>query len=338
MEILHAVDLTPFNTFHVEASAAHLARFRTVEELRALLSRQELQGVPLLVLGGGSNLLFTRDWPGAVLLNEITGMDVLEETGGHVLVRAGAGEVWHNFVMHCVDRGWGGIENLSLIPGRVGAAPMQNIGAYGVEVKDRFHHLEALRLSDGAVVRFNAEQCRFGYRESFFKREGKGQYIILTVAFKLSKNPVPDTHYGSIRQELERRGITAPGIRDVSDAVIAIRRSKLPDPAVLGNAGSFFKNPVVSAEQAARILAAHPDAAHYPAGGGQVKFAAGWLIEQAGWKGFREGNIGVHKDQALVLVNYGGGTGSEVYALSTRVLESVKEKFGVEMEREVNIV
>lgn len=338
MEILHAADLTPLNTFHIAARAAWLGRFRTVEDLRNLLSKPEIQRLPLLVLGGGSNVLFTRDWPGLVLLNEIKGMAVLEETNDHVIVRSGAGEIWHEFVMHCVDRGWGGIENLSLIPGRVGAAPMQNIGAYGVEVKDTFHHLEALRLSDGAVVRFTGPECAFGYRESFFKHGGKGQYIILNVAFKLAKHPRLDTHYGSIRAELEQRGITSPTIRDVSDAVIAIRRSKLPDPAVLGNAGSFFKNPVVGADQAARILAAHPDAAHYPAGEGLVKFAAGWLIEKAGWKGFREGDSGVHKHQALVLVNYGGATGPAIHHLSTRILESVQEQFGVELEREVNIV
>lgn len=291
-----------------------------------------------MVFGGGSNILLTRDWPGVILLNEITGMEVVEETDEHVVVRSGAGELWHQFVTYCVGQGWGGIENLSLIPGKVGAAPMQNIGAYGVEIKDVFDHLEALRLSDGAVVRFSAAECRFGYRESFFKREGKGQYIILNVAFKLAKHPQVHTHYGSIKHELEKRGITQPSIQDVSDAVISIRRSKLPDPLALGNAGSFFKNPVVSAELADRIKAEYPDMVSFPAGDGQVKLAAGWLIEKAGWKGFREANLGVHKDQALVLVNYGGSTGKAIYDLSTRVLESVKEKFGVELEREVNIV
>lgn len=338
MEIFRDSNLKPFNTFHVPARAARLARFRSRDELRALLAHPELQGLPRLVLGGGSNVLFTQDWPGVVLLNEIDGMELLLDTDEAVIIRAGAGMVWHNFVSYCVDQGWGGLENLSLIPGRVGAAPMQNIGAYGVEVKEPFHHLEALRISDGEIVRFDTAACRFGYRESFFKREGKGQYIILSVAFQLTKHPALHTHYGSIQAELDRRGITAPTIRDVSEAVIAIRRGKLPDPQVLGNAGSFFKNPVVPAEVAARIKAGHPDLSSYPAGGGQVKLAAGWLIEKAGWKGFREGNLGVHKDQALVLVNYGGSTGSAIYALSTRVLESVKEMFGVELEREVNII
>lgn len=338
MEIFHDFNLKPFNTFHVAARTARLARFRSVEELRALLASPELESLPRLVLGGGSNVLFTKDWPGVVLLNEIGGTELLLETDEAVIVRAGAGMVWHDFVGHCVDQGWGGIENLSLIPGRVGAAPMQNIGAYGVEIKDAFHHLEALRISDGEVVRFDTAACRFGYRESFFKREGKGQYIILSVAFQLAKHPQLHTHYGSIKAELDKRGVDKPTIREVSEAVIAIRSSKLPNTDVLGNAGSFFKNPVVPAEVAQRIKSAFPDLSSYPAGEGQVKLAAGWLIEKAGWKGFREGNIGVHKDQALVLVNYGGSTGKAIYDLSTRVLESVKEKFGVELEREVNII
>lgn len=338
MEILRDADLLPFNTFHIAARAKALARFRNVAELRELLHAPELQGLPRLVLGGGSNILLTCDWPGVVLHNEITGIEVLEETGREVLVRAGAGVVWHEFVMHCVDQGWGGLENLSLIPGKVGAAPMQNIGAYGVEIKDTFDHLEALRISDGEVVRFSNADCRFGYRESFFKREGKGQFIILSVAFRLSKDREVDTHYGSIKAELDKRGIASPTIRDVSDAVIAIRRSKLPDPLVLGNAGSFFKNPVVPLAVAERIKADHPDLSAYPAGESRVKLAAGWLIEKAGWKGFRDGDRGVHKDQALVLVNYGRATGNAVYDLSTQILESVKKKFGVELEREVNIL
>ncbi len=338
MDIQHDVELLPYNTFHVAARTAHLARFRSLDELRTLLSAPELKDLPRLVMGGGSNMLFTRDWPGVVLLNEIEGIDVLEETDDHVIVRSGSGVVWHEFVAYCVGKGWGGVENLSLIPGKVGATPMQNIGAYGVEIKDVFDHLEALRMSDGEVVRFSAEACRFGYRESYFKHEGKSKFIILNVAFKLSKHPQVRTYYGSIKHELELRGITTPTIQDVSDAVIHIRRSKLPDTHVLGNAGSFFKNPVVPAELAERIKASHPDMVSFPGEEGQVKLAAGWLIEQAGWKGFREENLGVHKDQALVLVNYGGSTGSAIYDLSTRVLESVKEKFGVELEREVNIV
>lgn len=342
MEIQRDADLQPFNTFHVPARAARLAAFTSVDELRALLAAPELQDLPRLVLGGGSNVLFTHDWPGVVLRNDIPGIDVLEEADEAVVVRAGAGVVWHEFVMHCVGQGWGGIENLSLIPGKVGAAPMQNIGAYGVEIKDTFDHLHALRVDDGTVVRFSKAECRFGYRESFFKREGRDRFVILDVAFRLSKRPTLHTHYGSIQGELDKRGITTPTIQDVSNAVVHIRRSKLPDPAVIGNAGSFFKNPVVPEAVALRIRETYPNVVSFPSGEGFVKLAAGWLIEQAGWKGFRQdtgsGSFGVHKDQALVLVNHGGATGADIYALSTRVLDSVRETFGVELEREVNII
>jgi len=246
-----------------------------------------------------------------------------------------------------VEQGWGGVENLSLIPGKVGAAPMQNIGAYGVEVKDTFDSLEALRIEDGELVHFDGVACRFGYRESFFKREGRDRFVILSVTFQLSKAPhTLNTSYGSIGDELARMGIASPTIRDVSAAVVAIRRSKLPDPAEIGNAGSFFKNPVVPAALAERIRAAHPDAVMYPAGEGLVKLAAGWLIEKAGWKGYRAnpgskpgaGGYGVHDKQALVLVHHGGATGRDLYDLSERILVSVRERFGVELEREVNIV
>lgn len=338
MDLTKNANLQPFNTFHISAKAAYLGRFRTVEELRGGLSDPAVKDLPLLVLGGGSNVLLTRDWPGLVLLNEVSGMDVLAEDADQITVRAGAGEVWHRFVMHCIGQGWGGLENLSLIPGKVGAAPMQNIGAYGVEIKDVFDHLEALRIEDGEVVRFSGEDCRFGYRDSYFKQEGKGRYIILNVVFKLSKRPVVNVRYGSIQYELDKRGVVSPTIRDVSDAVIAIRRSKLPDPLEIGSAGSFFKNPVLSAAAAEAVLAQHPEVVHYPIGGSHVKFAAGWLIEHAGWKGYREGDHGIYKDQALVLVNYGGSEGSAIHDLSTRVQKSVKERFGVELEPEVNIL
>ncbi|HEX2617925.1 MAG TPA: UDP-N-acetylmuramate dehydrogenase [Flavobacteriales bacterium] len=349
MDIHRDVDLQPYNTFHVRARAAWFAPFTTVDELRHALNDERLQGLPRLVLGGGSNMLFTRDWPGVVLRNEVPGIEVLGDDGEHVVVRAGAGVVWHELVMHCVAQGWGGVENLSLIPGRVGAGPMQNIGAYGVEIKDRFDHLEALRISDGEVVRFSAADCRFGYRESFFKREGKDRFVILHVAFRLKKNlptgqagAAVHVAYGSIQHELAKYHVTAPTIKDVSDAVIRIRSSKLPDPAQVGNAGSFFKNPVVDAAAAEAIKRSIPDLVTYPAPEGQLKLAAGQLIEKAGWKGYRqdlpEGGYGVHKDQALVLVNYGGATGDAIYGLSTQVLEDVRLKYGVELEREVNII
>lgn len=338
MTIERNVDLRPFNTFGVSCRAAALAAFATADELRALLKHPELQGLERLVLGGGSNMLFTRDWPGVVLHNSVPGLDVIAEDDDKVTLRAGAGVVWHDLVMHAVAQGWGGMENMSLIPGRVGAGPMQNIGAYGQELKDTFDHLEALRISDGEVIRFTAADCRFGYRESFFKREGRDRFVIMNVAFKLSKHPQVNVGYGSIKQELDKHHIISPTIRDVSNAVIAIRSSKLPDFRVLGNAGSFFKNPTITEAEAAQVRAILPDLISYPAGPGHVKLAAGQLIEKAGWKGFREKGYGVHKDQALVLVNHGGATGHQVYDLSTRILASVKEKYGVELEREVNII
>lgn len=338
MRIEHHMDLTPYNTFGIAAKADVLAHFSSAAELKTLLASPDLAGLPRLVLGGGSNVLFTGDFHGVVLLNEIPGIEVVRADEDHVWVQAGAGVTWHRFVQHCVDHGWGGVENLSLIPGKVGAAPMQNIGAYGVEIKDTFDSLEALRIADGEVVTFDREACAFGYRESFFKRAGKDQYVILNVTFRLDKRPKLNTSYGNIQEELTRKGIAHPTIKDVSEAVIAIRSSKLPDPAVLGNAGSFFKNPVVPVELADRIRAKEPDLVAYPAGPGQVKLAAGWLIERAGWKGHNAGTHGVHAKQALVLVNLGGATGRAVYDLSEQVLRSVEERFGVELEREVNMI
>ncbi len=338
MTIERDADLKPYNTFGVPARAAALAGFASDADLRSLLASPELDGLERLILGGGSNMLFTRDWPGVVLRNDVRGIEVVAEDNDHVTVRAGAGVVWHDLVLYSVAKGWGGLENMSLIPGRVGAGPMQNIGAYGAELKDTFDHLEALRISDGEIVRFSKAECAFGYRESFFKREGKGRFVIMRVAFTLNKRPQVNVGYGSIKGELEKRGITSPTIRDVSDAVIAIRSSKLPDFKVLGNAGSFFKNPSVPAADAERIKALLPDLVTFPGADGLVKLAAGQLIEKAGWKGFRENGYGVHKDQALVLVNHGGATGGQLYDLSTRVLESVRDRFGVELEREVNIV
>jgi UDP-N-acetylmuramate dehydrogenase len=338
MHLLPNADLSPYNTFGIAARADLLARFASAEDLRPLLAAPELAGKKRLVLGGGSNLLFTRDFDGLVLLNEMPGITVVEENEHSVLVKAGAGVVWHELVLHAVAHDWGGIENMSLIPGKVGAGPMQNIGAYGVELKDVFHSLEAMRIRDGEVVIFDHAACNFGYRESYFKRAGRDRFIILSVTFKLNKAPhTLSTRYGTIQDELARMGIAQPTIRDVSDAVIAIRSSKLPLPSVLGNAGSFFKNPVVPNDVAERIKAEYPDAVSYPDGHGHAKLAAGWLIEKAGWKGHRAGNCGVHDKQALVLVNYGGATGKEVYDLSERVLRGVQERFGVELEREVNI-
>jgi len=339
MPIARHADLTALNTLGIAAKADALARFSSTEDLRGLLAAPELAPLPRLVLGGGSNILFTRDFNGLVLLNEMPGISVVSEDDEYAVVKAGAGVVWHELVMHAVARGWGGIENLSLIPGKVGAAPMQNIGAYGVELKDAFVSLEAMRIDDGEIIAFGLSECAFGYRESFFKREGKNRFIILSVTFKLTKRDHrARTDYGNITDELARRGITSPTIKDVSEAVIAIRQSKLPDPAVLGNAGSFFKNPVVPESLARNITLANPAAPVYPAGDGRSKLAAGWLIEQCGWKGKRIGHCGMHERQALVLVNHGGATGAEIWNLSEQVMRSVHERFGVMLEREVNVV
>ena len=338
MELQRDADITHLTTFGVPVRALWLGRFTSVEQLRRLLQEPSLNGLPRLILGGGSNLLFTRDFPGVVLLNEIPGITEARSDADHVLITAGAGVLWHDLVLHTVALGLGGLENLSLIPGKVGAAPMQNIGAYGVELKDSFVSLEALRIADGEMVTFDRDACAFGYRESFFKREGRDRYVILNVTFRLDKKPTLRLSYGTIQQELNERGITSPTIADVSNAVIAIRRSKLPDPAVIGNAGSFFKNPVVTKDAFERIKQQHPDVVGYPAGQDHMKLAAGWLIERAGWKGHRTDGYGVHKDQALVLVNYGGAEGRAIFDLSTHILEDIHSKFGVDLEREVNII
>lgn len=338
MDLQRNASLKPYNTFGIDARAAVLAPFGSAQELRDLLHLPEIEGLPRLILGGGSNVLFTRDHAGVVLLNSIGGISVAREDAGTVEVKAGAGVLWHDLVLYCVDHGWGGIENMSLIPGKVGAGPMQNIGAYGVELKDVFVELEALRMADGEVVRFDREACAFGYRESFFKREGRGRFVILNVTVRLRKDPTVNTTYGSIKAALLERGIVQPTIADVSEAVIAIRRSKLPDPSTLGNAGSFFKNPVVPMALADGLRSTMPDLITFPAHSGHVKLAAGQLIEKAGWKGFRDGAVGVHRDQALVLVNHGGATGAAILDLSSRILASVHERFGVELEREVNII
>jgi UDP-N-acetylmuramate dehydrogenase len=330
------VSLAAYNTFGIDVQADALTEVHSIKELKDALD-SNVGKLPLLILGGGSNILFTKPVHAFVIVNQIKGVHVVEEQGDGIVVEAGSGEVWHEFVQFTVEKGWGGIENLSLIPGSVGASPMQNIGAYGVEIKDVFHSLDALEIETGKVVTFSKEACAFGYRESVFKRTLKEKYIITAVRYNLSKKPSFQTGYGAIQQELEAMGVQDLSVRSISEAVIRIRQSKLPDPNVLGNAGSFFKNPVVSAELAHRILESHPNAPHYPQADGTEKLAAGWLIEQCGLKGFRKGNCGVHEKQALVLVNYGGATGNEIYTLSQLVLDTVQEKFGVLLEREVNI-
>lgn len=331
----HDISLKPYNTFGIDVKAALFASFDSIAELITLLP--SIKSHETLISGGGSNMLFTKDFEGLFVRNCIKGIKEIERTETHVVIEAGAGELWHDFVIYCVDRGYGGLENLSLIPGCVGASPMQNIGAYGVEIKDTFAYLDAVEISTGEIKRFHLADCAFGYRESVFKRALKNQYVICKVAFTLTLQPVINTSYGVIEAELKQMGISNPGINDVSKAVIRIRQSKLPDPKALGNAGSFFKNPVVTEEVLESIQSSYARVPSYPAGEGHVKLAAGWLIEQAGWKGKRFGAVGVHELQALVLVNYGGGTGKEIYELSQRIIEDIQEKFGVSLEREVNI-
>jgi UDP-N-acetylmuramate dehydrogenase len=331
------ISLKPYNTFGIDVSANRFAAFSSVEELKKLLSERK-SNEPLLILGGGSNVLLTKSFDGLVLKNEIKGFELISESDDEVFVECGAGEVWHQFVMNCIENGFAGLENLSLIPGSVGASPMQNIGAYGVEIKDVFEYLDALEIASGEKRRFKKEDCNFGYRESVFKNIYKDQFVICRVAFRLSKNPKINTSYGAIESELQKMGISEPTIRDVSNAVIAIRKSKLPDPAVLGNAGSFFKNPVVDESLVEKIKVTYPEVPNYPAESGKRKLAAGWLIETAGWKGKVVEKCGVHKLQALVLVNYGGSTGKQVYDLSSQIIHDVVAKFGVTLEREVNIL
>lgn len=337
MEILENASLKAFNTFGIDAKAAKMVRFSSAADLREIFSNEELSAMPRLVLGGGSNLLLTSDFEGLVLKNEVPGMEMIREDNEHFYVKSGAGVNWHELVVECINNGWAGLENLSLIPGNVGASPMQNIGAYGVEVKDCFHELEAFNLETLETETFDAEACQFGYRESVFKRQLKNKFIIVSVTFRLLKKPQLNTSYGAIKGELNSLGIHEPTIVDVSQAVINIRSSKLPDPKVIGNAGSFFKNPLVTEEVYRRLVDENPSMPFYPAPEGKYKLAAGWLIEKSGWKGFRRENYGVHAKQALVLVNHGGATGSQIYDLSTEILADVKKKFGVELEREVNI-
>lgn len=340
MQRQYNVSLKPYNSFGIEAFAAQFASFSSVTELKSLLeeNRKAGQQLPLLVLGGGSNILLTRNVDGIVLKNDIAGIEQVKEDEQNVYVKAGAGVNWHQLVLYCINNGLAGMENLSLIPGNVGASPMQNIGAYGVEIKDIFYELEALHIQDGNLVKFSLDDCMFGYRESVFKRKLKGQFIITSVTYRLNKVPVYNTSYGAIEQELAAMGVQELSIAAIAQAVINIRSSKLPNPAEIGNAGSFFKNPEVPNKQYQQLKQIHENIVGYPLANGQVKLAAGWLIEQCGWKGYRKGDAGCHAKQALVLVNYGKATGAEIYQLSTEIINGVQQKFGVLLEREVNII
>jgi UDP-N-acetylmuramate dehydrogenase len=335
--IQNNVNLLAYNTFGIDVNAKHFARFENVEALKSILKKNTDQEI--LILGGGSNILFTRDFEGIVLKNEIKGFRIIEENENNVIVESGAGENWHHFVLKCIDHNFCGLENLSLIPGSVGASPMQNIGAYGVEIKDVFEKLHAYHIPTGEVHEFNHSDCEFGYRESVFKRKFKGQYVILRVSFKLSKKSAINSSYGAIESELEKMEVSNPSIRDISNAVIAIRSSKLPDPKIIGNAGSFFKNPVVPKTILVEIQKTFPDVPFYANENSEmVKLPAGWLIEKAGWKGKTFEHFGVHKMQALVLVNYGKAKGNDILNLSEQIIKDINDTFGVRLEREVNIL
>lgn len=328
--------LLPYNTFGLEVAADNFTEVFDTEALQQALQ----SGLrPVLILGGGSNLLLTRDVPGLVIKNAIGGIQLIDSEGDLAKIKVGGGVVWHDFVVWAVSNGYGGVENLSLIPGTVGAAPVQNIGAYGVELKDVFVELEAVELSTGEVHTFGHASCRFGYRDSVFKHEHKNKYCITAVTFALTRN---EHHlhiaYGDIQKTLEANAVSQPDISDVSRAVIQIRSSKLPDPAKIGNCGSFFKNPETDRSVLEKIRQSHPHVVAYDLPDGRVKIPAGWLIEQCGWKGKRVGNTGCYEKQALVLVNYGGATGAEVKDLAYAIIDSVEKTFGIRLEPEVNIL
>lgn len=329
--------LKPFNTFAVEASAYRYAEARNEQDVREAMAEAAQLGVPLRLLGGGSNLLITRDVDELVLRLVSRGIGVASDEGERVVLEAEAGEPWHPFVLHSLDLGLSGLENLSLIPGTVGAAPIQNVGAYGVEISDVFAGLTALDRQSGELCEFDLQACRFAYRDSLFKQQ-PGRYVILRVRFALHRKARLRLDYGPLRQWLQQANVLAPTPLDVSRAVCAIRSEKLPDPQVLGNAGSFFKNPLVPAALADELRARYPGLAAYPQADGQVKLAAGWLIDQAGWKGFRDGDAGVHQQQALVLVNHGQATGTQILALAQRIQADIAARFGVDLEIEPNVI
>lgn len=329
------INLRERNCFHVEQRAARLIEFETAEELHELFEREH--PTRWMVLSGGNNILFTQDYDGVILTPVAQRITPLAEEGDRVYLRAEAGVEWDDLVAYSVRQGWWGAENLSLIPGKVGAAPVQNIGAYGVELKDVVHRVIGYDVEQRTTVEFTREECAFGYRESIFKRALKGRVIITEVEFSLSRTPQPKLGYGDVEREVAARG--GATLENIREAICAIRRSKLPDTAVLGNAGSFFKNPVVEREVAERLLAEYPEMPHYPTiDPERIKLAAGWLIDRTGLKGHREGAVGVHDRQALVLVNYGGATGREVIGFAHRVIEAVEARFGITIEPEVNIL
>lgn len=332
------VSLKPYNTFGIKANGRYFTKIHSEQNLRALLTDFALPVSKILVIGGGSNVLLLHNFDGLVIHNQISGIQQIREDDQHVWVQVGAGENWHQFVMYCIRHNLAGIENLSLIPGDVGAAPMQNIGAYGVEIKQVFEELTAIELQTGKQIKFNYSDCQFGYRNSIFKNKYKNQFIITTVTFRLNKHPTYEISYGAIKKTLEDMQIKELSIKAISDAVIKIRRNKLPDPKQIGNAGSFFKNPEIDPVLYQRLKAKFPDIPSFATHTNKIKIPAGWLIEQCGWKGKRFGDIGVYNNQALILVNYGQGTGQAIYELAEKIQRSVYERFNIQLEPEVNII
>jgi len=336
------ISLLPFNTFGIDVNAAHIFYLKAQEDLKDILEYPGFSDMSdnmtdLLVLGQGSNVLFTHDFRGVIIKNEIRGIRILEENDKFVLVETGSGEKWQDLVDYAVSRELAGIENLTLIPGTVGAAPAQNIGAYGVEAADVIESVHAFHLEKKEWITLDNKECEFSYRDSIFKRRLKNQVIICSVVFRLSKTPELRLNYGGIKEELGKRNIADPTIQDISGIVAGIRRAKLPDPEILGNAGSFFKNPLLGEAQFQVLLRSFPMIKYFKEGD-LYKISAGWLIEQAGWKGYRQGNAGCYEKQALILVNYGNAKGEEILALSEKIQKSVFDKFGIALEREVNLI
>ena len=338
MPISENTSLRLFNSFGIDVMARYFASFSTIgefEEIRKEISFRK--NLSKLILGGGSNILFTKDYDGLVLKNELKGIELIREDEEYFYVKVAAGENWHQFTQYCIHHNYAGVENLSLIPGNIGASPIQNIGAYGVEIKDVFYALEALHLAENNLHAFSLNDCNFSYRDSIFKSKYREQYLILNITLKLNKKPIYHTHYWAIEQELEKMGSPELSIKIISEAVIRIRNSKLPHPSKIGNAGSFFKNPVIPSKQFTELIKAFPEIPGFQLNNLKTKIAAGWLIEKCGWKGYRKNEVGCYEKQALVLVNYGSANGMDVFNLSEEIITSVREKFNIILEREVNI-
>ena len=338
MNIQKNYSLKDLNTFGIDVKAQLFSEIKSEGQLQLILTDRNFKEISKFILGGGSNILFTQDFPGLVVKNSITGVEIIQEDKESILIKAGAGEIWHDLVLFCVKKNFGGIENLSLIPGTVGAAPMQNIGAYGQELKDVFEYLEGYFIDSGEKKTFTKDQCRFGYRDSIFKRELKDKFVITSVVLRLSKSPVLKIDYGTVREELEKLNLNRITIKNVSDVICKIRQSKLPDPKQIGNAGSFFKNPEIDAKRFSGLKKKFPEIPGYEIGVNTIKIPAAWLIEKCGWKGKKVGNTGSHSRQALVLVNYGNATGSEILSLANGIKSSIKDRFGIILEEEINII